>query len=159
MYTIFDRNRKRTLGPLEGAVLGGAGAISTHIRQLLHIRQKFQSVPGTSRQGCDAETETETRSRETETEDDSLKTESLQTESPETEGPETESPEIESPETESPETESPEPTETETEDGTMPRCRDDVQTRPPSCTELSLGTAPRHPTLHQLGDCLPLKLR
>ena len=35
-----------------------------------------------------------------------------------------------SPETESPEAD--EPTETKTEDEAMPRCRDDVQTRPPS---------------------------
>ena len=124
----------------------------------------------------DAETETKTGSRETETEDEGLKTESPQTESPQTESPQTgspqtespqtesprtESPETERPETERPETESPELTETETDDGTMPRCRDDVQPcRPPSCTaELSLGAAPWHPTPHQPEDCLPLKLR
>ena len=77
-------------------------------------------IHSTSRQGCDAETETET-----ETEGESLKTESLQRESAETESAETERPETESPETD-------EPTETETEDEAMPRCCDDVQTRPPS---------------------------
>ena len=54
---------------------------------LLHIKQKLKSVPGTSRQGCDAETDTETESLETETEDEIPKTESLQNESPETESP------------------------------------------------------------------------